>query len=161
MYTKTEQIMKKFTSYIFLLFVVFSCQEEVKFNNPSFQGKKDNVFWRAIDYKATISGGSLTIEALTSTEKVTLKTTSIIPGTYMLGNGIINKATYSITDGDSTANFSTGFADDEGQIVITDYDASNKTITGTFKFNAKNTNLTVGSFLNFQKGVFYKVHITN
>ena len=161
LYSKTQQIMKKITSYIFLLFVIISCQEEVKFNNPSFQGQKDNFFWRAVDSKATISAGSLTIEALTSTEKVTLKTTSIIPGTYMLGNGITNKATYSISDGIGTANFSTGFADDEGQIVITDYDASNKTITGTFKFNANNTNLTVGSFLNFQKGVFYKVPVTN
>jgi hypothetical protein len=158
---KTEQIMKRFTSYIFLLFVIISCQEEVKFNNPAFQGQKDNVFWRAVDSKATLSAGSLTIEGFTSTEKVTLKTTATIPGTYMLGSGVLNTASYTVADGNGTLDFSTGFADDEGQIVITDYDTSNKTVTGTFKFKAKNTNLTFGSFLTFQKGVFYKVKITN
>ena len=153
--------MKKFTSYIFLLFVIISCQEEVKFNNPSFQGQKDNVFWRAIDSKATISAGSLTIEALTSTEKVTLKTNSTSTGTYKLGAGIVNTATYVLTDANGTITFSTGTSKGDGEIVIDKYDAANKTITGTFKFNAKNNNLTVGSFLNFQKGVFYKVPVTN
>lgn len=151
--------MQKITSYIFLLFVIISCQEEVKFNNPSFQGQKDNVFWRAIDSKASLSAGLITIEGLTSKEKVTLKTSSTNPGTYPLGIDYYNSASYSIMEGSITTNFSTGFLIDEGQIVITDYDTANNTITGTFKFNAKNE--IDGSFLNFQKGVFYKVPVTN
>ena len=47
--------MKKQFLYLFLFFAFISCADEVKFNNPSFEGQKDNVFWRAIDYKATLS----------------------------------------------------------------------------------------------------------
>jgi hypothetical protein len=163
LYTKKEQVMKKFTSYIFLLFVIISCQEEVKFNSPSFQGQKDNVFWRAIDSKAKLSGGSLTIEAFTSTETVTLKTASINSGTYKLGNGILNTATYVLTDANGTTSFSTGTAIGDGEIVIDKYDAINKTITGTFKFSAVNinTNQLTTPNLNFQYGHFYKVPVTN
>ena len=47
-----------------LLFAVFSCQEDVRFNNPAFQGMKDNVLWRAVQTRATVySGGTLVIEA--------------------------------------------------------------------------------------------------
>ena len=153
--------MKKFTSYIFLLFVIISCQEEVKFNNPSFQGQKDDVFWRAIDSKATISGGSLTIEGFTSTEKVTLKTTSTNPGTYTLGTGIENTATYVLTDANGSITFSTGNGKGNGEIIIEKYE--NNTITGTFKFNAVNVNNIPPDkpTINFHYGHFYKVPVTN
>jgi hypothetical protein len=40
------------------------CEEDVRFNNPSFQGVKDNVFWRAVVSNASLSAnGSLVIEA--------------------------------------------------------------------------------------------------
>ena len=151
--------MKKPTTFIFLLFVFISCQDNVTFNSPSFQGLKDNIFWRAVDSKATLSAGSITIEGFTSKEKVTLKTASINTGTYILGTGNANTATYILTDTNSTLTFSTSDARGNGEIVIEKYDAINNTISGTFKFNVKNEN--DGSSLNFQKGVFYKVPITN
>ncbi|MDD5152349.1 MAG: DUF6252 family protein [Flavobacterium sp.] len=150
----------------FLLFMMLctfiSCQEDVKFNNPSFQGTKDNVFWRAVQSNATIeTDGSLTIEAYTSNEKVTLKTTSTAKTTYFLGTSTSKTATYTLTDATGTVTFATGFGIGDGQIIITEYDALNKTISGTFKFNAKNTsnNPLYGPTLNFQYGIFYKVPI--
>jgi len=153
-------IMKKLFLFIVLLFAFISCQDDVKFNNPSFQGTKDNVFWRAIDSKATLaSNGSLVIEAYTANEKVTLKTTSTNEKTYFLGIDNLNAASYILTDASGSTTFSTGFGVGDGQIVITEYDPVAKTISGTFKFNAENTgnNPLAGPVLNFQYGVFHKV----
>jgi len=154
--------MKKQFLYVFLLFAFISCQEDVKFNNPSFQGQKDNVFWRAVDSKAILAqDGSLSIEGLTRNEKLTLKTTSTDKGNYFLGTGILNTATYVLTDASGTTTFYAGLTTGEGQIVITEYDDVNKTVSGTFKFNAENmgNNPLAGPILNFQYGVFYKVPV--
>ena len=149
--------MKKLVLYILLLFAFVSCQEEVKFNNPSFQGQKDNVFWRAIDSKATLSNNVLTIEAYTRNEKVTLKTNSKDFGPYPLGIDNLNTATYFIDDVSPKITFKTGTNKGDGEIVIEKYDAVNNTVTGTFRFNSKNE--IDGSAINFQQGVFYKVPI--
>ena len=144
------------------LFCAFiSCQDNVTFNNPAFEGQKDHVFWRATDSKATLLNGSLIIEGFTKDEKVTLKTNSINLGTYILGTGILNTAAYSLTDASGTISYATGLDIGEGQIVITEYDTVNNTVSGTFKFNAVNSNnsVLVGSILNFQYGVFYKLPI--
>lgn len=155
--------MKKKFLYLFLFFAFISCQEDVKFNNPSFQGLKDNVFWRAVDSKAILStNGSLSIEAYTRNEKVILKTTSILPQTYILGTSTSKSASYVLTDPSGIITFSTGINFGEGQIEITEYDAVNKTVTGTFRFNAENNsvdNPLVGPVLNFQNGVFYKIPV--
>ena len=156
-------IMKKQFLYIFVLFAFISCESDVKFNNPAFEGQKDNVFWRAVDSKAILAtNGSLTIEAYTRNEKVTLKTTSTNPGTYFLGTSTSKTATYVLTDASGTITFLTGIGIGNGEIVIEEYDAVNKTITGTFKFNAENVdnNPLAGPILNFQYGVFYKVPVT-
>lgn len=157
------QIMKKQILFIVLLFAFISCESDVKFNNPTFEGQKDNVFWRAVDSKAIIAAdGSLIIEAYTRNEKVTLKTTSTIAQTYPLGTSTSKTATYVLTDANGTITFSTGIGVGNGEIVITEYDAVNKTVSGTFKFNAENVdnNPLAGPILNFQYGVFYKVPVT-
>lgn len=156
--------MKKYFLYVILLFAFVSCQQDVKFNNPSFQGQKDNVFWRAIDYKAILAAnGSLSIEGFTRNEKLTLNVNSTNLGNYFLGIDNLNTATYVLTDTSGTSTFTTGFGVGQGQIVITEYDTLNKTISGTFKFNAENVNNNplVGPVLNFQYGVFYKIPVTN
>jgi len=89
--------MKNFL-FLFIIAVAFSsCQEDVKFNNPGFQGLKDDVFWRANDARAYIDvTGKLRIEALTAYETINLNTSSANVGTYVLGtNNINNSATYS------------------------------------------------------------------
>jgi hypothetical protein len=164
--------MKKQVLFMIMLFSLVSCTEDVKFNNPSFQGVKDNVFWRAVDSKASKSAnGSLIIEAYSGNEVITL-ITPFPPNTvsqedqysyitYFLGTSASKTATYVLTNSDDTITFSTGNGIGEGQIVITDYDEANKTVSGTFRFNAENiyNNPLAGSLLNFQQGVFYKVPI--
>ena len=154
--------MKKYMVGLVVLFSLISCQEDVRFNNPSFQGLKDNVFWRAIQSQATIeANGSLIIKAYTGNEVVTLKTTSTTVQTYPIGSSTSKTATYVLTDAAGTLTFSSGTGIGNGQIVITEYDNVNNTVSGTFKFNLANVfnNPLGGTTLNFQQGVFYKVPI--
>jgi hypothetical protein len=157
--------MKKYFLFITLIFSFISCQEDVTFNNPSIQGMKDNVFWRAVQSKATLApDGSLVIEAYTRNETLSLKVTSTKPQNYILGTSESKKVIYTMTEATGAViTFSTGIGIGDGQIVITEYDDVNKTVTGTFRFNAKNTNnnpLAVAD-MNFQHGVFYKVPISS
>lgn len=156
--------MKNIFLYSLLFLAFISCQDEVKFNTPSIQSQKDNVFWRAIDSRAILStNGSLSIEGYTRNEKLILKTTSTLPQTYVLGTSTLNAVTYILTDPSGVLTFSTGIGIGEGQIVIEEYDAINKTVTGTFRFNAENVNNNplAGPILNFQYGVFYKVPVSS
>ncbi|WP_291128408.1 DUF6252 family protein [Flavobacterium sp. UBA7682] len=91
--------MKRFLSLILVAVVLSSCQEDVKFNNPGFQGLKDDVLWIANDTRAYISPtGQLSVEAYTEYELITLNTASANVGTYVLGTtNTNNSATYSST----------------------------------------------------------------
>ncbi|WP_035668602.1 DUF6252 family protein [Flavobacterium sp. 83] len=156
--------MKKYFLFVAVIFSLVSCQEDVSFNNPSLQGLKDNVFWRAVQSNAIkYPDGSLLIEAYTSNEILSLKVNSTIAKTYFLGTSDSKKVTYVLTDvTGSMITFSTGFGIGDGQIVITEYDTVNNTVTGTFKFNAVNiyNNPLAGQILNYQQGVFYKVPVS-
>lgn len=234
--------MKRFLPLFIIALAFSSCQEDVKFNNPGFQGQLDDVFWRADDARAYVSEtGKLTIEALTAYEKITLKTSSKNPGTYILGTtNVNNSASYSSSFNDvdleyatiavpgpagvvTLTNGGTGYVtapsvattggtgsglsvnivanasgvvtsvtvsshgngyvagdlvtvaggnvnckvrvtnvqNSNGEIKITEYDATNLTVSGTFKFNAANSNNSPfgGPILNFQYGEFYKIPI--
>ncbi|MFT5217564.1 MAG: hypothetical protein ACI83H_002704, partial [Glaciecola sp.] len=120
--------MKKSVLVIIVFLSLLSCQEDVRFNNPSFQGLKDNVFWRAVQSQATIeANGSLIIKAYTGNEVVTLKTTSTTGQTYPIGTSTSKTATYVLTDAAGVLTFSSGTGIGNGQIVITEYDNVNNT----------------------------------
>lgn len=92
--------MKKTISSFLILLAFCSCQDDVKFNSPSLQARKDNSFWKAVNYKATKNAaGKLTIEGYTQNETVSLQTSSANAGTYVLGTtNPINKAFYTINN---------------------------------------------------------------
>ena len=155
--------MKKYFLITLVFFGLLSCEDDVRFNNPSFQGLKDNVFWRGVRSKATIaSDGSLLIESLIVNETISLKTAAAEPQTYFLGTSEASKAICTVT-GPATGivTYTTGFGVGQGQIIITEYDAINKTVTGTFKFSAENTNRSsqANATVNFQQCVFYKIQV--
>jgi hypothetical protein len=153
--------MKKLMFALSLILLLSSCTEDVRFNNPAFQGLKDNVFWRAQVSNAYIaSNGNVIVEGYLGLEKVTLQTASPDVRTYILGVDDISKAVCASSE---TLVFSTGKNIGSGQITITEFDSGNKTISGTFKFNAINSNAsdTENPKVNFTEGVFYKVHITS
>ena len=116
------------------------------------------------------TSNSLLINAVTINETLTLKIP--LPGslvsqidsstylTYVLGTSETRKASYTITLNTVVTSYQTGFGKGDGEIVITDYDGL--TISGTYRFNAKNTDSSSeeAANVNFQKGSFYKVPIT-
>jgi hypothetical protein len=101
--------MKRFLPLFIIAIAFTSCQEDVKFNNPGFQGLKDDVFWRANDARAYISAsGELTIEALTEYETMTLGTSSANEGKYILGTTTTsNFASYSSNFNDIELEYAT------------------------------------------------------
>ncbi|WP_281636328.1 DUF6252 family protein [Flavobacterium marginilacus] len=155
--------MRRFFLITILLFILASCEDQVKFNNPAVQGLKDNIIWRAGLFNITQSSdGSLTIIAYQKNDALLLKTAGNAVKTYPLGTDTASKvALTEKTDGVTTV-FSTGKNIGNGQITITEWDAVNHTVTGEFNFNAKNesTNPSAKPNVNFQKGVFYKVPVT-
>lgn len=102
--------MKRFLPLFIIAMALSSCQEDVKFNNPGFQGLKDDVFWRANDARAYADPVShkLTIEALTEYETITLNTANYNEGTYILGTtNTLNSATYSSNFNDVALEYAT------------------------------------------------------
>ena len=85
------------------------------------------------------------------------------PATTLLGTGQVSEATFSYAVNGQNLFYATGTNTDDGQIVLTEYDSVNKTVSGTYRFNAYNTtNNPLGNTLvNFKQGVFYKVPVLN
>ena len=91
-----------------------------------------------------------------------MEAASSVKGTYVLGINDASLATYLNTLASQSVVFSTDIEGGNGQIVITEYDAANKTISGTFKFIAVNedTSDTENLKISFTEGAFYKVPVT-
>ena len=157
--------MKKLVSLFILIVALSSCEDDVTFSNPSVQGLMDNVIWRAIDFRATVNAnGALKIEAFTQNQVLTLQTPSRNVGVYNLGENSARSATFTTEFDDIELLYTTGVdIGGNGQIVINEYDAATGTVSGTFRFNAINVdqNPLGDEVLNFQKGVFYNVKVTN
>lgn len=154
--------MKKYFYFLSFIFLLTSCTEDVKFNNPAFQTLKNNVFWRAQTYKAYFgANGTVIVEGSLGYENVILQTASSSEQTFVLGINDVSKASYENTLPAESASFSTSTNIGNGQIVITDYDTDTNTISGTFKFNAVNEDEsdTENPKINFTEGVFYKIPI--
>lgn len=158
-----HDFMKKYFCLLLPVFLLASCTEDVKFNNPAFQSLKDNVFWRAQIYSAHVeTSGIVVIQGSLGYEKVTFRLPSSSPQTYILGVDDSSVATYSNTLPSQLAEFSTGTNKGSGQIIVTDYNAEAQTISGTFRFNAVNRDEgnPEKPGISFTEGVFYKIPIS-
>ncbi|MDQ6470252.1 DUF6252 family protein [Flavobacterium sp. LHD-80] len=156
--------MKKYFYFLLLLIVATSCTEDVKFNNPAFQGLKDNVFWRAATYKASMTtNGNIVIEGALGYEKVILRLSyDGEPGkTRVFGIDNVTTASYLNTFPGKLAEFNTGANKGSGQILVTNIGNEN-TISGTFKFTAINSDAADAENpkVTFTEGVFYKIPLT-
>ena len=117
--------------------------------------------WRAVSSEAVVEGNSLTISGIDAFETLTIVLNGKNEGTYNLGINNGRKATFVDAVNEVPLTFATGIGEGDGQVVITDYDEINMTVSGTFRFNAINVddNPMGGDILNFQEGVFYKVPV--
>jgi len=160
--------MRKVLSLLLLLIVYSSCESDVKFNNPGFQGRKDNFTWRADVTNASISaaGDFLIINGYRGLEQVNLTiplpstvVTKLTPIIYTLGPDSDAFAAYSYEDEGLQLAYSTEDALGNGEIILEEYDPVVRKISGKFKFNARyqGESSIVPANVNYQEAVFYKV----
>lgn len=167
--------MKKIVSIVVLLVTLVSCQEEVSFNNPSFEGYKDNVLWRAKGTEAiyTPADSTLIIKAYKGLELVTLKAYPILTATdgvnfyfqnatFTLGESNNVTAAYQIPDNGIIQDYQTGEEIGVGEFVLENVVNQNLgTISGRYRFDApkKGDTSDFPESVNFQYGVFYQIPI--
>ena len=163
--------MKKFLCLLIIASTLISCGEDIQNDNTGvFRGIKDNGLWEGGNAKATVGVGSkLTIQAVTLTEvmslQIPLPAMTIDPRnettfvTHILGTSNTKKATYVLTTPTDIYTYETAIGVGDGEVKITQYDGS--TISGTFRFNALNTdaNSEGQPLVNVQEGVFYKIPV--
>lgn len=151
--------MKKLIVLALAFITVFSCGDEIEFNSPALQGKKDGNRWKALFYNASFNdSGTLIITGGDNYESITLNVSELAIGNYTLGVGSASSAefidlenvTYS-TNNDPNPDFSVYPPD--GLITISRYDAVNSTVSGEFYFTGySNSGLKT---VNFSEGIFF------
>ncbi len=163
--------MKKILSYVIVLVAFISCGEDISDKSSAvFQGIKDNAIWEGGNAVAIVEvGNKMTIRASTLTETMSLKipkpTTIVDPRketsyiTHILGTSLTKKASYVLSAGTDIFTYETAIGVGDGEVVIKEYDGN--VISGTFRFNAFNTNLDseAQEIVNMQDGVFYRVPV--
>ena len=155
--------MKKVLLVVVLSLFMSSCSDDVVFNNPSVQGLKNNVFWRALQSKATLAkDGTIAVEAVSLKETLTLHLSSTQVKTYVLDKSAIDYVLFTSRETTPVTALTTQNGKGTGKITITEYDAIKKTISGTFTFVIPYvaTDPQESKEFYFSQGVFYKVPVT-
>lgn len=146
--------MKHFFLFTTLILTLFSCSNDIEFNEHAFQATKDNEFWKASDFSIKINdNGFLNLVGTYKDEVVTIHIQSTEIGVYSLGTDSNSTAWY--TDGKGSG-FTTEYRGN-GEVAIEKYDPVSQSYTGTFRFNAFSSD---GEAANFINGVFYQVQLT-
>ncbi|MGL2987110.1 DUF6252 family protein [Flavobacterium sp. RSSA_27] len=154
--------MRKVLIVFVLGLLASSCVDDVVFNNPSIQGLKNGVFWRSLQNGATLlQDGSIVIEASTLKEKLSLHLSSTEVKTFVLDNNRADYASFYSRENTPEITYYTANGKGTGKISVTEYDTTNRTISGTFKFiiPISTGDATTQKEFYFSQGVFYKVPV--
>lgn len=167
--------MKKIFLLVVAMVAFSSCEEEVKFNNPSLQVMKDDELLRVDNPHVLLNlDGTVSITGEYGFEVLSLKVPSTEPGTYYFGlnNNTVAYYKYEADDG-LVLEYSTiagvensDYEENLGELTI--YDISNPksspmsgTISGEFKFRGRimNDNPFGQPSIFFHQGHFYNLAI--
>jgi hypothetical protein len=149
--------MKKIILVLSLLLSIVSCTNDVSFNDPSFQGVKSGETWRANDARVILNAdGTMTVEAYSQFEIVTLNVASSGLGLKTFGVNGSNTATYKVTLNGVTDTYTTGIGSGSGQINITQNPTATGKLKATFNFRAVNA---AGVEEGFTGGVVFNVPV--
>jgi hypothetical protein len=157
--------LKYFFGFLFLVFVISSCEDNGIFFPPS---ENDGVFEVTIDGKVftttsvnyVIDNDDLIITAIQpdTDEIFTLKVEDFDVANFSF-EGVNNVATYTINDSSTSGTLNTWTTLSEtssrGSIAFTNIDVKNNTVSGTFSFIGKNT--STGSAMAFSNGSFNNI----
>ena len=169
--------MKKIIALLMIVSVLASCEEDVSFNTPAFQARKDNFMWRASDYSAVYDAveSTLVLTAYKGFDKVTMTVSPVIitgdgttaffqDATFDLSDNVDAIATYSFVNNGQTYNYTTNVVDiSNGELVLKNGAVQKPgTVSGTFRFDAPYIGdiTNAPERINFQDGVFYEIPIT-
>jgi len=137
--------MKKYAIILLVLSTILSCQKEVEFNDPAFEGLRNGqALWRAESYSVSYGDDDfLTISGSDGSGELSFTIPGGSVGTYTLGALDKVNATYE-EDGVFYSTIYDGIGGlaqkSDGEIEIVEVDFVNKTFTGSFAFNAYNAN---------------------
>ncbi|WP_452224956.1 DUF6252 family protein [Lacinutrix chionoecetis] len=152
--------MKKIIVLVLIVFTFFGCGEELEFNSPAFQGKKDGNLWQAVTYVANIDNtGALTITASDNLETITLHVNSTALGIHDV---VETSSSATLLDIDEVL-YSTNNVPDpsvqvypaSGVIDLTEVNVEGGYVSGEFYFNAFNSSGLTS--INVNEGHFFRV----
>jgi len=155
--------MKRISVLMLVLVTILSCSDEVKFNTPAVQGKKDGNFWRAVFYDATYNdGGRIVLTGGSGNETLKFTVPNLELGDKWLGRGSSSKAEFEDSDGvlystNRLPNPDFSFYPPDGEIVITQ--VTQTSVSGRFWFNAFSQDGL--KTVNFSQGVFFDIPLFN
>ena len=135
------------------------CEDDVKFNNPSFQAQRNYKLWRAKNSVAEVKDGSLRIYGTDGVESLVMTIPSYSFGqTYEFGTSTTNVATYRIVDEDETYVYKTGFNLGGGYLILDPVEKQVPGfISGRFLVKASRTVATFVEEIKVDQGVFYRI----
>jgi hypothetical protein len=155
--------MKRICVLLLTLVTVLSCGDEIKFNTPAVQGKKDGNLWRATFYDVSFNDGNrIEITGGNGNETIKFTVPNLELGDKFLGRGSSSKAEFIDEEG---IRYSTNFTPDpdfslyppDGEIIISK--VTQNSVSGRFWFNAfSQSGLAT---VNFSQGVFFDVPLNN
>ena len=142
--------MKHYLFFLLATIALVSC-DDTQVNDVALQAKVDDRLYLSEDARAAMNpDGSFLIQGFTDEESLTLSITGLGEGTYEIGNGSSNHAIFE----DMGGNLYTTSPDGDGTIIISEYNETNNTFTGTFNFKAI---LSGVDTIFVSKGVLYDV----
>ncbi|SRX73346.1 DUF6252 family protein [Aequorivita antarctica] len=111
---------------------LISC-EDIETNEVALQANVDNRLYRSNDARAALNeDGSLTIQGFTDEESLTIHLSRLAEGNFGIAEGLPNYAIYEDMGGSIYTTRPNGV----GVVTISEVNETNKTLTGTFNFNA-------------------------
>ncbi|HLT49653.1 MAG TPA: DUF6252 family protein [Aequorivita sp.] len=124
--------MKNILFVLFAALSLISC-EDIETNDVALQANVDNNFYKSTDARAALNeDGSLTIQGFTDEESLTLHVSRLAEGNFTIAEGLPNYAIYEGIGGSIYTTRPNG----EGVVTISEVNEANKTLSGTFNFNA-------------------------
>lgn len=124
--------MKKFVFVLLATLSLISC-EDIQVNEVALQARVDNRFYSSADARAALNDdGTLTIQGFTENESLTLHLSRLGKGNFTIQEGLANYAVFE----DMGGNIYTTMPNGEGMVTISELNEANKTVSGTFNFNA-------------------------
>jgi hypothetical protein len=164
--------MKTWFAVVLVGLMFTSCDEDLEFNYPALQAKRNGELWTTITQEVSNSS-TLIITATGNEATITMELPELKTGTYLVGvvgedenatatgtftdeTGVTYSTLYNAVDNISTPNIDESVVYySEGAIEVTDINTTEGYVSGVFWFTAY-TNSGENK-VDFNEGVFYEV----